>query len=65
VDSADSDPTPAMMSVFHDYCKDLLTITTGWNDVLKTDLPALNAELEKQKLSGLPAAELKHSTACQ
>jgi len=53
------------MSVFHDYCKDLLTITTGWNDVLKTDLPALNAELEKQKLSGLPAAELKHSTACQ
>lgn len=65
VDSADSDPSPAMTSVFHDYCKDVSTVITQWNDVLKTDLPALNAQLEKQKLSGLPAAELKPSNACQ
>jgi hypothetical protein len=54
-----------MTSVFHDYCKDLSTVITQWNDVLKADLPALNAQLDKQKLSGLPAAELKPSTACQ
>jgi len=65
VDSADSDPTPAMTGVLHDYCKDLATVITGWNDVLKTDLPGLNAQLEKEKLSGLPAAELKGSAACE
>jgi photosystem II stability/assembly factor-like uncharacterized protein len=65
VDSADSDPTPAMTGAFHDMCKDLSTVITQWNETLKTDLPALNEQLAKEKLSGLPAAELKPSSACQ
>jgi hypothetical protein len=58
IDSADTGPTPAMESSFNDYSHDLQTDITAWNDLLKSDLPALNDMLAKQKLSALPAAPI-------
>jgi photosystem II stability/assembly factor-like uncharacterized protein len=64
VDSADSEPTPAMEGAFHDYCHDLGAVTDKWNGLVKQDMPALNEELAKQKLSALPAAELAIPSEC-
>jgi hypothetical protein len=65
VATADSDPTPAMTTAFHDYCKQIDAITTQWNELLKTKLPALNQQLETQRLSALPAPEIAPSAACR
>ena len=53
IDGQDAAPTPAMQTAYDDYCKDLAATVTGWNDLLKSDLPAVNAELAKQRLSPL------------
>ncbi|HEX4065508.1 MAG TPA: glycoside hydrolase [Acidobacteriaceae bacterium] len=58
IDSADTGPTPAMNGTFHDYCSDLTTLTTAWNDLVTSDLPALNQKLASQQLSQLPAAKI-------
>ena len=63
VDSADSEPTPAMEAAYNEYCRDLVTVTTGWNDLVQNDLPSLNDKLAKQKLSALPA--LPVTSKCQ
>jgi photosystem II stability/assembly factor-like uncharacterized protein len=63
VDSADSEPTPAMETAYSDYCHDLVAVTTGWNDLVQNDLPLLNDKLAKQKLSALPA--LPVTSKCQ
>jgi photosystem II stability/assembly factor-like uncharacterized protein len=55
IDSADAAPTEGLNTAYQDYCKDLTTVAAGWNDLLKTDLPALNAELSKQHLGPLSA----------
>jgi photosystem II stability/assembly factor-like uncharacterized protein len=58
IDSADSGPTPLMESTLNDYTHDLQTDVTAWNALLRTDLPALNNMLAKQKLSALPATPI-------
>ena len=64
VDSADSDPTPAMQSAYGDYCRGLLTVAASWNDLIQHDLPAVNEKLSKQKLSALPASAIAPPTVC-
>ncbi|HEY2015479.1 MAG TPA: hypothetical protein VGH38_18365, partial [Bryobacteraceae bacterium] len=58
VDSSDAAPTPAMQTAYEDYCRDLTAAATSWNELIRTDLPAVNAELSKQRLAPLPAAPL-------
>jgi hypothetical protein len=64
IDSADSGPTPAMESAYNDYCHDLLTATASWNELVKDELPSLNEQLAKQKLSALPATEIASPAKC-
>ncbi len=63
-DSADSEPTPAMEAAYNEYCRDLVTATTSWNDLIKQDIPALNQKLAAQKMSALPAAPIIVPTQC-
>ncbi len=65
IDSADSGPTPAMEGAYRDYCRDLVTVTASWNDLVKTDLPAVNEELAKRKLPGLAGAAISARTHCE
>lgn len=65
VDSADSDITSTMESTYSDYCRGLQTVVKAWNDMVEHDLPAINEELGKQKLSALPAASMSVPAACQ
>jgi photosystem II stability/assembly factor-like uncharacterized protein len=58
VDSQDSAPTPAMQAAYEGYCRDLTVATQAWNELVKTDLPAVNAELTKQNLTRLTATPL-------
>ncbi|MBS1856443.1 MAG: hypothetical protein JST11_13835 [Acidobacteria bacterium] len=55
VDSQDAAPTPVMSSAYEHYCADLATAAQSWNDLVKTDLPKLNAELAKGNLSPVAA----------
>jgi hypothetical protein len=64
VDSADSEPTPAMEAAYNEYCRDLVTATTSWNDLVKQDVPALNEKLATQKMSALPAAPISVPAQC-
>ncbi len=64
VDSADSDPTPAMQTAFTGYCQALGTVASGWNELLQNDLPAVNQKLSAQKLSALPAGEMAVPALC-
>jgi hypothetical protein len=64
VDSADSGPTPAMEDAYADYCHDLLTVTTSWNDLVKDELPPLNEQLAKQRLSALPVTAITSPVKC-
>jgi hypothetical protein len=64
VDSADTAPTEAMQTAYVDYCHDLTTLATGWNDLLKTDLPALNEQLAKQHLGPLTSQPLTPPASC-
>ena len=65
IDSADTPPTPGMQGAFSDYCRDLTAATTSWNELVTTELPALNQQLSAQKLSALPAAGISAVTTCQ
>jgi len=58
VDGQDAAPTPAMQAAYEEYCKDLTTTATSWNELLKTDLASLNDQLTKQKLPPLAATPL-------
>jgi len=49
IDGADAAPTPAMQSAYEEYCKDLGTVITGWNDLIKT-LPPLNLGVSAKSL---------------
>ena len=64
VEDADSDPTPAMYSAFHDYCKDLNTVVADWNQLLASDLPTVNQQLSAQRMSPLPARQLAMPASC-
>ncbi len=58
VDSADAAPTEAMGTAYSDYCRDLASVATGWNELLKSDLPPLNQQLGTAQLSPLNASPL-------
>ncbi len=47
-----------MQTAFEGYCRDLATAAQQWNELMKTDLAALNEELAKQKIGAAPAATL-------
>jgi hypothetical protein len=64
VDSADSEPTPAMQTAFDDYCRNVGVVVTGWSDLLAHDLPAINEKLAAQKLSALPAGPITVPATC-
>ena len=53
VDQADAAPTDAMRTAYHDYCQDLTKLTRQWSELMKQDLPAVNAQLTQQKLQPL------------
>ena len=58
VDGQDAAPTPVMQTAYEGYCRDLATAAQQWNELMKTDLAALNEELAKQKVGAAPAATL-------
>ncbi|MGA2903953.1 MAG: hypothetical protein ABSD98_08985 [Candidatus Korobacteraceae bacterium] len=58
VNQADAAPTDAMHTAYHDYCHDLTKLAQQWSDLMKQDLPALNAQLTEQHLQPLPATML-------
>ena len=55
VNMADAAPTDAMRTAYHDYCQDLTKLAQQWSELMKQDLPAVNAELTVQHLQPLPA----------
>lgn len=65
VDIQDAAPTPAMLTAYQDYCQDLTTVATRWNDLLKADLPTLNDALAQGRLAALPASPLPLQFSCQ
>ncbi len=65
VDMQDAAPTPAMMTAYQDYCRDLTTVANSWNDLLKTNLAAVNDALAKGRLAALAATPLRVQFACQ
>jgi hypothetical protein len=64
VESADSEPTPAMQTAFDDYCRNVNVVVTGWNDMIAHSLPGINEKLATQKLSALPAAPVSVPPSC-
>jgi photosystem II stability/assembly factor-like uncharacterized protein len=56
VDGQDAAPTPAMQTAYEGYCRELATLAQNWNDLMKTDLAAANAELPKQGAPTVAAA---------
>ena len=65
VESADSDPTPAMEAAYNDYCRDLTGTAKNWNSLVQGDVAALNAQRAKQKLPPLPAKAINLPALCQ
>lgn len=65
VDSADSAPTATMETAYRDYCKDLATVVVKWNDLITREMPAVNAALAKEKISGLPAETIQLPRDCE
>ena len=61
VDQADAAPTDAMHTAYHDYCQDLTKLAQQWSDLMKQDLPAVNAQLTEQHLQPLPVTTLSGS----
>jgi hypothetical protein len=65
VNQADVAPTDAMHTAYHDYCQDLTKLAQQWSDLMKQDLPTLNAQLTGQHLQPLPETMLTGSVpAC-
>jgi hypothetical protein len=54
-----------METAYRDYCHDLASVADKWNGLIKQDLPVLNDQLAKQKLSALPAVEIALPAECQ
>jgi hypothetical protein len=58
MNQADAAPTDAMHAAYHDYCQDLTKLSQQWSDLMKQDLPAVNAQLSQQHLQPLPETML-------
>ena len=61
VDQADAAPTACDAYRLHDYCGDLTKLAQQWSELMKQDLPAVNAQLTGQHLQPLPETTLKGS----
>jgi photosystem II stability/assembly factor-like uncharacterized protein len=65
LNQADAAPTDAMHTAYHDYCEDLTKLAQQWSDLMKQDLPAVNAQLTEQHLQALPEMMLTRTVpAC-
>ena len=58
IDGQDAAPTPAMQTAYEGSCQDLTSAVQTFNELVKTDLPNVNAELTKLSLSPLAAMPL-------
>ncbi len=58
VNQADTAPTDAMRTAYHDYCQDLTKLAQQWSGLMKQELPGVNAQLTQQKLQPLPETTL-------
>ena len=58
VNQADAAPTDAMGTAYRDYCNDLTKLTQQWSDLMKQDLPAVNAQLTQAHAAALPETML-------
>ncbi len=56
VNQADAAPTVAMNTAYHDYCQDLNKLAQQWSELMKQDLPGLNAQLTQHRMPPLSAA---------
>ena len=65
LESADAGPTAAMETAYTDYCHDLSRLVTGWNALMNSDLPKLNAELQAQHSQALSDPPEVKAPACQ
>ncbi len=64
VDQADGPPTEGMTGAYADYCRNLSTVVSQWDELRQTDLPALNARLKKAKLAPVAAPPAIAAPAC-
>ncbi len=53
VGGADTAPTDAMRTAYHDYCEDLTKLAAQWSDLMKEALPGINGQLTQQHLEPL------------
>jgi hypothetical protein len=53
-----------MQSAYGEYCRDLTAAAASWNELLTSDLPALNGMLAKDQLSALPATPITLPMTC-
>jgi hypothetical protein len=65
VDLQDAAPTPAMMTAYQDYCRDLTNVAKSWNELLQGNLAGVNDALAKGRLAALPATPLRVQFSCQ
>ncbi len=59
VNQADAAPTNAMRTAYHDYCQDLTKLTQQWSELMKQDLPGVNAQLTRQSQPALQGVTLE------
>lgn len=65
VEGAAAAPTSAMETAYSDYCHDLTTVVSQWNDLMTKDVPALNAQLGKAEGEELPDPPTATAPGCQ
>jgi DNA replication initiation complex subunit (GINS family) len=65
IEGADAAPTPAMETAYEDYCRDLVTTATSWNDLMRTDLASLNDQLRKQQIPAISGLLVTIPAACK
>jgi len=59
VDSSDAAPTAQDVEMYGIYQKQLAAIDAQWNEVLKSDLPALNKMMGKRKIPAIAPAPVE------
>jgi len=62
LNQAEQAPTDAMRAAYNDYCHDLTKVAQQWSELMKQDLPALNAQLTAQHVEPLQAV-MENATA--
>jgi len=66
LNQADQAPTEAMHVAYQNYCQDLTKLTQQWSQLMKQDLPEVNAQLTGAKQQALTEVSLTPAMpACQ